>query len=32
VFSAKARIVEMLQESGEMIGDPKPIAHPVKFY
>jgi len=32
VFSAKARIVEMLQESGEMIGDPKPITHPVKFF
>ncbi len=32
VFSAKARIVEMLRESGEMIGDPKPITHPVKFF
>ena len=32
VFSAKARIVELLQESGEMIGDPKPITHPVKFF
>ncbi len=32
VFSAKARIVEMLQESGEMIGDAKPITHPVKFF
>ena len=32
VFSAKARIVEMLQESGEMIGEPKPITHPVKFF
>jgi valyl-tRNA synthetase len=32
VFSAKARIVEMLQESGEMIGDARPITHPVKFF
>src|SRR3546814_4442537 len=27
VFSAKKRIVELLQESGEMIGDPKPFTH-----
>ncbi len=32
VFSAKARIVELLQESGEMIGDARPITHPVKFF
>ncbi|MEU1970555.1 valine--tRNA ligase [Microbacterium sp. NPDC019599] len=32
VFSAKKRIVELLQESGELIGDPKPFTHPVKFY
>lgn len=32
VFSAKARIVELLKESGEIIGDPKPITHPVKFF
>jgi len=32
VFSAKARIVELLRESGDLIGDPKPITHPVKFY
>jgi valyl-tRNA synthetase len=32
VFSAKARIVELLRESGELIGDPKPITHAVKFY
>jgi valyl-tRNA synthetase len=32
VFSAKTRIVELLQESGDMIGDPKPITHPVKFF
>jgi valyl-tRNA synthetase len=32
VFSAKAKIVELLKESGEMIGDPKPIVHQVKFF
>ena len=32
VFSAKARIVELLKESGEMIGDARPIQHPVKFF
>ncbi len=32
VFSAKARVVELLRESGEMIGEPKPITHPVKFF
>lgn len=32
VFSAKEIIVKMLQESGDMIGDPKPISHPVKFF
>ncbi|CAN5304089.1 valine--tRNA ligase [soil metagenome] len=32
VFSAKAKVVELLQASGEMIGDPKPITHQVKFY
>ena len=31
-FSAKARIVELLQESGDMVGEPKPITHPVKFF
>jgi valyl-tRNA synthetase len=29
---ARARIVELLRESGDMIGDPRPITHPVKFY
>ena len=29
---ARARIVEMLRESGDLIGDPRPITHPVKFY
>jgi valyl-tRNA synthetase len=32
VFSAKARTVELLRESGELLGDPKPIVHAVKFY
>jgi len=32
VFSAKARVVEMLRESGELVGDPKPISHSVKFF
>jgi len=32
VFSAKAKIVELLRESGEMVGDPKPIMHAVKFF
>ena len=32
VFSAKKRVVELLQESGELIGDPKPFTHVVKFY
>jgi valyl-tRNA synthetase len=29
---ARARIVEMLKESGDLIGDPRPITHHVKFY
>ena len=32
VFSAKARVVELLRESGELLGDPKPITHSVKFF
>lgn len=32
VFSAKARVVELLRESGALIGDPKPFTHAVKFY
>jgi valyl-tRNA synthetase len=32
VFAAQQRIVEMLQESGAMVGEPKPITHPVKFF
>jgi len=29
---ARTRIVEMLKESGDLIGEPRPITHPVKFY
>ena len=32
VFSAKKRVAEMLSDSGELIGDPKPFTHVVKFY
>ena len=29
---ARARIVELLKESGDLLGEPRPITHPVKFY
>src|SRR4051794_39972097 len=29
---ARIRIVELLRESGSLIGDPRPITHAVKFY
>ncbi|HET7697685.1 MAG TPA: valine--tRNA ligase [Vicinamibacterales bacterium] len=29
---ARTRIVELLRESGALIGDPRPITHAVKFY
>ncbi len=32
VKQAQARIVELLRSSGDLLGDPKPITHPVKFY
>lgn len=32
VFSAKARMVELLRDSGDLDGEPKPITHAVKFY
>ena len=32
VRQAQRRIVELLQESGELRGEPRPIVHPVKFY
>ncbi|NUU06635.1 valine--tRNA ligase [Leifsonia sp. C5G2] len=32
VFSAKQTVVELLRASGDLIGEPKPIQHPVKFF
>ena len=32
VFSARQRIVELLIESGDTVGEAKPITHPVKFF
>ncbi|MFM7224709.1 MAG: valine--tRNA ligase, partial [Actinomycetota bacterium] len=32
VKQAQAAVVEQLRASGEMLGDPRPITHPVKFY
>ena len=32
VFSARAAVVERLRTKGALVGDPKPIVHPVKFY
>jgi len=32
VFSAKKAVVELLTASGELVGEPKPITHPVKFF
>jgi valyl-tRNA synthetase len=32
VFGAKTRIVELLRDSGELIGEPAPITHAVKFF
>jgi valyl-tRNA synthetase len=29
---AQKRIVELLTDSGDLVGEPKPITHPVKFY
>ena len=29
---ARARIVEQLRESADLVGEPKPITHPVKFF
>jgi valyl-tRNA synthetase len=30
--SAKERMVEILRETGDLVGDPRPITHPVKFF
>jgi valyl-tRNA synthetase len=32
VPQARRRIVELLRDSGDLIGEPRPITHPVKFY
>jgi valyl-tRNA synthetase len=32
VFSARARIVELLRASGDLDGEPRPVTRPVKFY
>ncbi len=32
VKQAQARIVELLEGSGELVGEPEPITHPVKFW
>ena len=32
VNQAQTKVVEMLRESGAMIGEPRPITHPVKFF
>ncbi|MDR0944671.1 MAG: valine--tRNA ligase, partial [Bifidobacteriaceae bacterium] len=31
-FTARKLLVEMLRQSGDMVGEPKPITHPVKFF
>ncbi|MED6328625.1 MAG: valine--tRNA ligase [Actinomycetota bacterium] len=32
MFSAQVEIVEILRETGELVGEPTPITHPVKFF
>jgi len=32
VRQAQARIVELLADAGALVGEPRPITHPVKFY
>ncbi len=32
VNQARTEIVKLLQESGKLLGEPRPITHPVKFY
>jgi valyl-tRNA synthetase len=32
VKQAQARIVELLADSGDLLGEPRPITHPVKFF
>ncbi len=31
-FTAKKRVAELLADSGDMVGEPRPITHPVKFF
>ena len=31
-YTARQTLVEMLRDSGDLVGDPRPIKHPVKFY
>jgi valyl-tRNA synthetase len=31
-FTAKERIVAMLRDRGDLLGEPEPVTHPVKFY
>ena len=31
-FAARQAMVELLNESGDLIGEPRPMTHPVKFY
>jgi valyl-tRNA synthetase len=31
-FGAQREIVELLREAGDLLGEPRPITHPVKFY
>jgi valyl-tRNA synthetase len=32
MHTARERMVEMLRETGALVGEPQPITHPVKFY
>jgi len=32
IFSAQAEMVEILRETKELVGEPEPITHPVKFF
>ena len=32
VAQARARVVDLLAGAGALVGDPKPVTHPVKFY
>jgi valyl-tRNA synthetase len=32
IKAAQRQIIELLKETGDLVGDPRPITHPVKFY